>query len=122
MTQSISGKSAAIQWPSTLSVFWHILTLVVMSQLVMWLDQARGMAYVLLPVLLASSLLRNANLTWKYHFKVIVALWLAAAAWISVGFLLLAHIISIEAGDPMQSAGLLYEIAKYLASDKQLTP
>lgn len=122
MTELISAKSATIQWPSAASAFWHILALVVMSQLVMWLDQARGMAYVLLPVLLASSLLRNANLMWKHHFKVILALWLAAVAWISVGFLLLAHIISIEAGDPMQSSGLLYEIAKYLTSDKQLTP
>lgn len=122
MTQPVSGKSAAIQWPSAASVFWHIVALVVISQLVILMDNARGIAYVLLPVLLARTLLRNANLIWKHHFKVILTLWLAAVAWISVGSLLLAHIISIEAGDPIQNTGLLFEIAMYLASDKYVTP
>lgn len=119
MTANFSHASHKIHWPSAISIVGHIAALVLLSQLVILFDNARGMAYILLPVLLASSLLRESNITWKHHFKIKATLWSVALLWISAGFLVLTQIISMEDGAPLYESGLIYELAAILANENQ---
>lgn len=105
-----------IIWPTKLSVLLHIVALVAGSQLAMYLDNARGMAYILLPIILASSMLRGSQITWKHHFKTMLALYVLALTWGVVGFMTLAQIISVEDGNPIISSGLIYEITSRMAN------
>lgn len=110
------SQSDKIIWPSKLSILSHAVMLVVTSQLVMYLDNARGMAYILLPVIIASNLFRVSNITFKHHLKTKIGLYALGFAWVFVGFLTLAQIISIEEGDAMISSGLIYDITSKMVS------
>lgn len=105
-----------IIWPSNLSIISHAAMYIVISQLVIYLDNARGMAYILIPVIIVSNLLKESNITFKHHFKTALGLYALGLAWVFVGLFTLAQIISIEEGDAMISSGIIYDITSKMVS------
>ncbi|WP_445766804.1 hypothetical protein [Rheinheimera sp.] len=115
MVSHSQHELAKVNWPTKLSVLLHIGALVVISQLVMFLDNARGIAYVVLPVLVLHNLFRESNISLKRHFKMKISLFVLSLVWVTFSFLTLAQVISIEHGDPMINEGFIYEMTSRMA-------
>lgn len=115
----MQSQKTQIKWPSAKSLTINFIVIVVGMMLFNWIDGARGFAFILWPVMVASWPFREMNTTWKEHYWLKLSGFAAAAIWIAAGFFVLSQIISIEDGNPMIKEGWFYETTKQLAKVKE---
>lgn len=117
MNRGAKFEDVEIRWPTRASVLLHVVGFVVVSQMAVILDGARGYAYVILPVFLGMSLFHDSNITFRKHFRIKMTLCGLSAVWVVAGFFTLAQVISVEEGSPIIEDGIIYEITSWMAGE-----
>ncbi|MDF4421687.1 hypothetical protein P3447_08690 [Vibrio parahaemolyticus] len=108
-------ESKQIEFPKWWLTALFALSAVVSSQLVMLLDNARGVAYIIVPILIFFQWMRKANIRWTVSRKAYLACFALIVVYGIGAELVLVQIISIEHGAPIISSGSIYEVTKCLA-------
>ncbi|OES24132.1 hypothetical protein BFV94_4515 [Alteromonas macleodii] len=88
-----------------------------MGALVLYFDGARGLAFVLLPMIFANTTISDMGMTWKHHFRLKLIATIAVTTYGIVGMSILLQVISIEQGDPIIKNGILFDITQAMAGD-----
>ncbi len=70
-----------INYPSKIKTALYVLAAIGLSQLVMYLDQARIMAYVYIPIILFNMWCKDAGITWKASRKQCVISMVISLVW-----------------------------------------
>lgn len=102
--------SKAINVPAWWSTALYVLSAVILSQVVMYLDQARGLAYVLVPIFVFNVWRLNANIKWKTSKPLTLTCYAAMMNYFVLGQMLLLCIISIEKGNPIVASGIAFDM------------
>ncbi|EJE4724490.1 hypothetical protein ASL83_003258 [Vibrio parahaemolyticus] len=88
-----------IKIPSIGATIKHLVVLSIMSGLALLLDEARGVAFILFPIIVFNQWAREANIRWSVTKKGVLAVWLASIAYSIVGIVILAATIASESGE-----------------------
>jgi hypothetical protein len=92
-----------IKIPSIGATFKHLVVLSIMSGLALLLDEARGAAFILFPIIVFHQWAREAGIRWSVTKKGVLAVWLASITYWIVGIVILAATIASESGESMDS-------------------
>lgn len=104
-----------IQFPPWYQTLIYIGAAILCSQLTMYLDRARAMAYIVLPYALYTHWLRQTNIRWNTFPRTTSLTLGLGIAWLILGFTILVEIISIEQHDPLIGQGMLYTVSAWIA-------
>jgi hypothetical protein len=102
-------------WSKSLA---YCVVAVVLSQIIMYLDHARGAAYIFTPLILLNMWRTSANINWKSSKSLTLVCLAFGVFWAVLGELTLLQIISIENGEPIVESGVFFELTNDLAAKK----
>lgn len=109
-------KHNQIEYPKWSHSALYIFAAAVSSQIVMLLDNARGVAYIIIPILIFFQWMRKANIRWDVSKKAFIVCYALVVAYGIAAEFVLAQVISIEHGEPIINSGFIYEVTKRLTS------
>lgn len=106
-------------WYLLAKVALFAVLVVALPKLVIYLDQARIVAYVIVPSVLYIQFFRPKHATWRAQPLALMAFHSVNVIYVLCSYYLVLVALSIEAGDPKVSSGVIYDLAKLMTLDSK---